>query len=296
MLTNPAQLAAAIARRLRFTAFGNNHSLLLNLKYAQYHRAATRSWRPPVPPSREAGDTASRFAREGWVVLPSTVDHKAAEAMGRRIDALFDSGDGVVKVSNGLLRLIDGVERFPEIAQFVSGFVAEVIESFFGSHFKIYSISFYRTVPHADAPDSSFLWHFDNVPDDEIKLMIYFDDVREDTGAFRFKTKELSQELRTRGFWHRKDYPKVSLQLEDLSSTICVEGGPGTTILFQNGRIAHKATAPRRSHRDIATLVIIPSLIDWREHFARNRHLLSTNAGVCKNPWTDEPENVGYRY
>jgi hypothetical protein len=202
----------------------------------------------------------------------------------------------VVKVSNGLLRLADGVERMPEIIKYASGFVEEVIESFFHSHFKIYNVSMYRTVPNPDVPESSFLWHFDNVPDEEIKLMIYFDNVYEDTGAFRFKSREYSQNLRKDGFWHRKYYHKVAGRIDDTASTVCVEGKPGTSILFQNGRVAHKATAPRRLHRDIATFVIIPSTIPWREHYARNRHLLSTNAGLCKNPWTDEPENIGYRY
>jgi hypothetical protein len=182
------------------------------------------------------------------------------------------------------------------VANFASGQAEQVIEKFFGSHFKIYNISFYRTVPNLAVPESSFLWHFDNAPDEEIKLMVYFDDVYEDTGAFRFKNREISEELRKDGFWHRKNYHKVSQRLDDQSTTVCVEGKPGTTILFENGRVAHKATAPRRLHRDIATFVIIPSTIPWREHYARNRHLLSTNAGLCKNPWTDEPENIGYRY
>jgi hypothetical protein len=229
-------------------------------------------------------------------VLPPAVDDVTAAAVGRRVDELFDAGEGVVQVSEGLMRLIDGIERVPDIAKFASGVVGEAIESFFQSHFKIYNISIYRTVPNPNRPESSFLWHFDNVPDEEIKLMIYFDHVYEDTGAFRFKNREFSEALRDDGFWHRKNYPKVAPRLDDSSTTVVVEGKPGTAILFQNGRVAHKATAPRRLHRDIATFVIIPSLIPWREHFARNRHLLSTNAGVCKNPWTDEPENIGYRY
>ena len=234
--------------------------------------------------------------KQGWAVLPPAVDATQSMEISHRVDALFDSGDGVIKVGEGLLRLADGVERVPEIARYAGGSVGDTIEHFFGSHFKIYSVSFYRTIPSPARPESSFLWHFDNVPDQEIKLMVYLDQVHEDTGAFRFKNRALSEKLRKQGFWHRKNYPKVAPLLDDTSTTVCVEGAPGTTILFENGRVAHKATAPRRLHRDIVTFVIIPSLIPWREHFARNRHLLSTNAGVCKNPWTDEPENIGYRY
>jgi len=289
-------MVSSAALRMRLAMFGNNHSVFTNLRYSSYHRAAARRWRPSSATDGAEAQAARKFAEEGWAVLPPAVDAAFSLDIGLRVDALFNSGDGVVKVSDGLMRLVDGVERVPDVIRFAGGSVADTIEHFYGSHFKLYSVSFYRTIPNQSVPESSFLWHFDNVPDQEIKLMVYFDDVYEDTGAFRFKNRALSEDLRKQGFWHRKNYPKVAPRLDDPSTTVCVEGAPGTTILFQNGRVAHKATAPRRLHRDIATFVIIPLTIPWREHFARNRHLLSTNAGVCKNPWTDEPENIGYKY
>lgn len=297
MLELPRKMASALALRSRLALFGNNHSARINLRYARYHKAARKTWRPTFTESTaQAVEAARQFTEQGWAVLPPFISPEVAAALGHQIDTLFESGEGIVKVGPGLLRLVDGVERVPGAAQFASGFASDVIENFFGSHFKIYNISFYRTIPDNQAPISSFLWHFDNVPDQEIKLMVYFDHVHEDTGAFRFKNRALSEDLRKQGFWHRKNYNKVAPRLDDPSTTVCVEGAPGTTILFQNGRVAHKATAPQRLHRDVATFAIIPSTIPWREHFARNRHLLSTNAGICNNPWTDEPENIGYRY
>jgi hypothetical protein len=44
------------------------------------------------------------------------------------------------------------------------------------------------------------------------------------------------------------------------------------------------------------TFVLIPSDIPWRPHFARSRNLLSTNAGICIDPFRDQPEHVGYQY
>ena len=60
--------------------------------------------------------------------------------------------------------------------------------------------------------------------------------------------------------------------------------------------VGRNPVGQRKLAENRVTMVIIPSLIPWRDHYARTKHLLSTNAGLCKDPWTDEPENIGYRY
>jgi hypothetical protein len=92
MFKTVRRLLSEVALRVRLALFGNNHSVLLNLRYAKYHRAAAKKWRPMVPTTAQANETATLFAREGWVVLPSAVDDVVAAAIGRRVDALFDSG------------------------------------------------------------------------------------------------------------------------------------------------------------------------------------------------------------
>jgi hypothetical protein len=283
--------------RARVAAFGNNHSPLLNWRYRAYLKEARKRYgRSATAGDPVVSELVTRFRDDGFAILPSALAPEAAAALRMKVDCLFESSSNVVPVGRGLLRLVDGLERLPEVTDLIRGRVAGVIEGYFGSHFKIYNASFYRTIPDPTVPESSFLWHFDNSPDEEIKVMIYLDDVTEDTGAFRVKNLATSERARALGFWHRDDYARAKAMFDDESSTIVAEGAPGTCILFRQGRIAHKATAPRKSHRDAVTMVIIPSVIPWREHYARNRHLLSTNAGLCKNPWTDEPENIGYQF
>ncbi|MEO5882991.1 MAG: hypothetical protein ABIQ06_11305 [Caldimonas sp.] len=291
------RIVARSLMRARVAAFGNNHSVLLNYRYRSFLRAARKKYRPSgtdTPPSVLEG--AKRFRHDGFVILPSMLAEGPRNEIKDKVDALFAGGVDVLPVGKGLLRLVDGAERLPEVVNLLREGIAEIIETYFGSHFKIYNMSFYRTVPDDNVPESSFLWHFDNCPDQEIKLMIYLDDVTDETGAFRFKDLQTSERARSLGFWHRDDYAAAEKIFDDPSTTVVAEGPTGTAILFRQGRVIHKATAPRMAHRDVVTMVIIPSLIPWREHYARTRHLLSTNAGLCKNPWTDEPENIGYRY
>jgi hypothetical protein len=285
--------------RFRIALFGNRHSWLINYRYKSYHREAIRLFQ--TSPSSAAwldgvADQIEQFRRDGFLIIPSVLDASIASAMKAKVDRLFDSDAETFQVSSGLIRLIDGAEQLPEVTRLLNGRVEQIVEGYFRSHFKLYNMSFYRIIPDKCTPTSSFLWHFDNSPDEEIKLMIYLDDVREDTGAFRFKSLDTSEQARARGFWHRDDYECARDIIEDPSSTVVAEGGPGTIVLFRQGRVVHKATAPTREHRDAVNMVIIPSVLPWREHYARNKHLLSTNAGLCKNPWTDEPENIGYRY
>lgn len=287
---------ASARLELRLRLFGNNHSIATNRRYETYERLCHRSWHPVESPRGEDRERAAHLAQEGFTMVEPSITEEESLALGNKVDQLFDMPECVYPVAEGLYRFVDGLDRVPDIMRFVPGRIERVIEAYFRSHFKFYNVSFYRTVPNPAAPKSSFLWHFDNVPRQELKLMVYLDDVFPDTGAFRLKAKPLSDALRRKGCWHRHRVAEHMDILDDESTTVTVGGGPGTCVLFQNGKVMHKATAPTRLHRDVVTMVIIPSDIPWREHFVRNRHLLSTNAGICLDPFTDRPENIGYRY
>ena len=289
---------ARFTMRRRVARYGNNHSRDINLHYRAYHEAAQAAFDPKRHPiSAAAQAQAETLARDGFLVLPPEDGQRTPAAeLGARVDmALADPGN-CYPVSAGMIRLIDGSDMFPELFALLRGRVEDVIHAYFLSYFKIFSATLYRTVPDDSVPESSFLWHFDNAPDQQIKAMIYLDDTVRDTGAFRFKSRAVSEQARSRGFWHRDDYDLARPVFDDETTTHTIEGPPGTVILFQPGRVVHKATAPRHGHRDVAVLVINPSKAYWREHLARHRHLLSTNAGLCLNLDTDLPENMGYRF
>jgi hypothetical protein len=218
------------------------------------------------------------------------------QAIRETVDRRFEEQNNGYVVNYGMYRLIDGLELIPEIIDFIDDDMEAIIENYYGSHFKIFAVSFYRTLPTPDKPDSSFLWHLDNCPKQEIKLMVYLDDVVADTGALSVKDKPFSVGLRKEGFFDRRRINQFVDRLGDTSTTRVLEGPTGTRLLFENGGCIHKATSPKHGHRDVVTFVLIPSDIPWRPHFARSRNLLSTNAGICIDPFRDRPEHVGYQY
>jgi hypothetical protein len=287
--------AAYEARHLiRDIVFKNNQPFTVNNRYSGYLRYARKAWKPNgiTDQDRQLG---ALFANDGYLVLPPATGFDGS-SLRERTDELLGDPSKRYEIMDGMSRLIDGIERIPNIIDAIDPQMEHLLESYYGSHFKIFGIYFYRTSPTPSKPQSSFLWHLDNCPGPEIKLMIYLDDVKADTGAFRFKNKTLTNAIRAKGFRNRNQIRKVQSDLEDPSTTNTIEGPPGTRILFENGKVLHKATSPLRGHRDIATFVIIPSDIHWRAHYARNRHLLSTNAGACVDPRHDRPQHVGYNY
>jgi hypothetical protein len=295
MMRELRRAAARWAMARRVARYGNNHSASVNRHYVHYHEAATASYRPAQPADPAIVEAGRKLEADGFLVIPPAPGLDAGP-LKARVDAAFADEGNLYPIGPGAIRLMDGAELFPEVIGLIRGRVEQVIEAFFGSHFKIYSATVYRTVPDDSMPESSFLWHFDNAPDLQLKAMVYLDDVAADTGAFRFKSKSVSERARAAGFWHRDDYERGRAVFEEEETTHVIEAPIGTVILFQPGRVVHKATAPAQGHRDVAVLVVNPSKIYWREHLARNRHLLSTNAGLCLNLDTDRPENIGYRF
>lgn len=280
--------------RLRLFLFENNRELATNILYEAYHFKAKRFWKKAkgTHPAHYA-EKAEAFARDGYYVIPPVRDRVLLQALCKKVDSLFDRSELCLNLSPGLLRLKDGYELLPEVESFLTAEIAAIIEHYFQSYFKIYSVNVYRIVPEVNEPKQSFLWHLDNCPRSVIKLMVYLDDTTEETGAFRLKPRALSEVLLRQGFWERARNDEFASTLEDHSSTRVIEGPVGTCILFQDGRCVHKATFPRGGHRDVVTFVMQPSDIPWQAHLGKNRHRMSLNEGFCLNPFTDRPQATG---
>ena len=200
------KIASRARTQTRVALFGNNHSLKVNMRYAAYEGAARRSWKPRSKPTAEQLAAADRFKSEGFAALPppARMTAEKLQAIRETVDRRFEEQNNGYVVNYGMYRMIDGLELIPEIIDFIDDDLEAIVENYYGSHFKLFAVSFYRTLPTPDKPDSSFLWHLDNCPKQEIKLMVYLDDVVADTGALSVKDKPFSVGLRKEGFFDRR--------------------------------------------------------------------------------------------
>jgi hypothetical protein len=282
-----------VRRTARLALFQNNQSLTCNLLNEIYHWRARRIWRKAhgVVQS-EYAQMARTFAETGYHIMPSGPDPVFLRDLARKVDELFEQEPLVATMAAGLFRFKQGLELLPELEALITRDVDLTVQHYFRSYFKLYSVNVYRTVPTGCKADKSFQWHLDNCPRPDIKLMVYLDDVSEETGAFRLKPKPMSRSLIRQGFWDRNSIDPFRSILDDHTTTRVLEGPLGTSILFQDGQCVHKATHPVRGHRDVVTFVMMPSDVPWLDHLPRQRHRMSLNEGFCVNPFTDEPQGT----
>jgi hypothetical protein len=132
-------------------------------------------------------------------------------------------------------------------------------------------VNLIRSLPTTAPPASSWLWHYDNKPDEAFKILIYLTDVDADGGAFeclrRPDTGDVVRVNSSRSSPDRTEpprWPHSRVPPEAIDGYRAmgykphrVVGPRGTLIAFDNNCI-HRATSPRRRHRDAVILNLRP--------------------------------------
>jgi ectoine hydroxylase-related dioxygenase (phytanoyl-CoA dioxygenase family) len=169
-----------------------------------------------------------------------------------------------------------------ELATMIDDYITPALEEkVFGSYVTCDNIKMYKT-PETDAREaSSWLWHLDNNPAEQIKVMVYINDVNKDSGAFRWLEQEdgsgikLTPSRRDFSYWYEGielekfqargvQWNGTRLQnnlIQHWMNEGCkihdVEAPAGTAIVFDNN-IVHKGTIPTNGYRLAMTLQFKP--------------------------------------
>ena len=157
-------------------------------------------------------------------------------------------------------------------------------KNIYSSNVKVIDINAYQnTICKSEKKISSWLWHFDNHPNEFIKIMIYLTDVDENSGPLELMVnknnegcKLKSNRIKKEDFFNRKqwDDPKYfrgqynGNRISDRDIRELVEKGynqrkilgkKGTVIMFSENLI-HRANYATKNFRNILNTVISPSL------------------------------------
>lgn len=154
-------------------------------------------------------------------------------------------------------------------------------ENIFGCHVQCDNIKMYKTPTVNQSESSSWMWHIDNSPIEQIKIMVYFNDVNKKTGAFKYLgyedggVKVKPTRIDCNSWYDGGNEPLEALGVKwkgtrvspnvinELSSwphnctPVDVESEAGTAIIFDNN-IIHKGTHPTEGFRYAATLQFKP--------------------------------------
>lgn len=141
----------------------------------------------------------------------------------------------------------------------------EIEQKIYGSYGLVDKVYVYRSPVSRQQPQGSWLWHYDNHPNEIIKVMIYLTDVNEQSAPFEYIRHADSMKA-VAGPRLTPLYGESRLSREELERcheqrlvTQRITGPRGTMILFDNNMI-HRANRAAQTHRDVLIFQVRPVL------------------------------------
>jgi hypothetical protein len=172
--------------------------------------------------------------------------------------------------------------------------IPELEEKVFGCHVTCDNIKMYKTPETNAGESSSWMWHIDNNPIEQIKVMIYINDVNKESGAFRYLGQsdksgiKVLPSRRDHSHWFEGNIALENFEALDTKwngtrvpnniidnwvndkgcQIVDVEGPAGTAVLFDNN-IIHKGTIPTKGYRLAMTLQFKPIHYKPKNNFTK---------------------------
>jgi hypothetical protein len=229
-----------------------------------------------------------------------------------KLDVLYQDKINYTNTSGISLSLKDSFNVSKELKIIVDNYLVPYLEkNIFGCYVQCQNVKIYKTISESLIETSSWLWHFDNNPKEQIKVMIYLNDVN-DNGPFKFLSKnnkaikinpqgkKLSN-TRPNQFWAQNWFEVLgekwkgdriprsiisNLKEKYNYKEIDVKGPAGTSILFDNN-IVHKGTIPVEGFRYAMTLQFQPINKKLNPNFSKE----NTGNGWGHNLFSPNPES-----
>lgn len=199
--------------------------------------------------------------------LEEKVDKKANNPQEHYFESGQPSQPFAIKIAN--------IWDLPELEQLAAHFIPELEKTVFKSHAFVSAVHIYRNLQTQAERKSSWLWHYDNNPQEAVKLLIYLTDVTETTGPFEYlrhkKTGNVIKMPTSRIDDNHWESPPPMFPSSRIPATIIdylleqgyekhkVIGQKGTVIFFDNNCI-HRANVPSEKYRDVLIFNIRPVL------------------------------------
>ncbi|TAJ99296.1 hypothetical protein EPO44_10615, partial [bacterium] len=152
---------------------------------------------------------------------------------------------------------IDGLEGF------CSSIMKELEQKIYQSYVIVDKVYVYRSLPTSVEEQVSWLWHYDNHPNEILKVMVYLTDVSDRSGPFeyfRLVTNHYPLFISPKPLLgYSRISPKIiERYLLDGYEASKVTGPVGTVVVFDNN-VLHRATIPKGGYRDVVVLQVRPA-------------------------------------
>lgn len=264
--------------RLYFTAFtsvvpklifGNTIGFKHNLvpKYQLYKLRKEHQLNIDLP--NEILAKSANLSDYGFVELKGALGIEEVRQVKSKYVSMIEDDTWSVSSTNGFTRFMkDPINQIPEISNFLTKDLSDIIKSYYKTFFRIQSVRAWRNyhVPGYD-PNTmdafSNTFHNDDLPVTGLRVFILLsDNVTRETGATRLIDKKRSQKIvRSMKYFHRFKLSKGSIKgLNDPSKLIHFEGGLGDVCICNTQVCLHAASIPKEgTYRDILQFEVYPA-------------------------------------
>ena len=216
---------------------------------------------------RERDPRSEALRRDGYVLLPSSHPRGLAEAIGTQVDRLMADPAASYPIARegASVRILDFLGRVPEARQLVNGEVRAILEGYYRTFFRVWSVTCWRNhhVPGYDGREEIYsnFWHCDAAPTSLMKLFINVTEVTPETGALRLHSSTSTREIMRSGYVSRWTASgRAARLLDDPARVVCLTGPAGSAVLCNTELCLHRASIPiPGTHRDIVELKLEPA-------------------------------------
>ncbi len=271
------KVADSVLKRIRrsslyYGRYNNTLDFATNRTYTRYTKECRAAY---VAKDGIMDLPPSPLCKNGAMLVKGALPTAKAIACTAKITELIEKKDPRIEqskkdslslhLSDTLLTLgadILDVLRNPEVHQ--------NLLAYFRSHYRIYWVTGYRSLPTTAAVKGSWLWHSDSFPPHTCKMFLHLTKATGDTGATDFMNLEDTMMYRRAGYFGQFQKERYA-ELQDFAKDhnlpyrpFHLDAAPGdVTICDVN--FFHRAVTPRAAFRDIVSFFFVPNPIHWEE-------------------------------
>jgi hypothetical protein len=233
------------------------------LNYPEYYKKAAENYGSPP-------GAISKFYQTGIYHIGSLSEryHELVKEVGAQVKNKIDE---VEKVKKSLLTDYSDIFSLQGPADLADEIIPRLEKDLYGCHLFVDKIYCYRNHYYPER-SSSWLWHWDNNPQEVVKIMIYLTDVDDSMGPFEYMMNPdgsipIKKTTRT-GYNNWKKPPnnsriterEIDKLIKSGGKPVRVTGQAGTVTIFNNN-VWHRANIPvNGKYRDIITLRVRPTI------------------------------------
>ena len=205
-------------------------------------------------------------------ITASQSDHYLSllSSLRNKIDDVFSNHEDQYDLLTFCKEVKDPL-KFTETTEIFNLFYETISETMLGCHFTTNSIQIYRNHFTESKKESSWLWHYDDNPDPQIKLFIYLSDVNNHSAPFTYivdkndngrkiRSSRISPSSRTSQVYSASRIPQgiIDGMMIKTYKEKQITGPAGTAFIF-DPNIIHRATVPEAGlYRDVLVYHLHP--------------------------------------